>query len=189
MIELVKDEEQTPEEKQLSLLSKFETIDFETGELINVLDSTLPVAGRVDAAKWLIDRYDSEVSLCKDRKRLWNDREDTFKLAIETIRESIKRCMQYEEIDKIKTRENTVYLTFKDVPEYDAALVPPENKLYDFTFKGVDLRIMKEFLEFATVEKLHYSQSEKIEPWMLPPELIRTNKTCSITFRKSPKSN
>ncbi|MBM2813791.1 MAG: hypothetical protein HW421_553 [Ignavibacteria bacterium] len=35
----------------IELISKFETIDFETGELINVLNSSQPVQSRLDAAK------------------------------------------------------------------------------------------------------------------------------------------
>jgi hypothetical protein len=177
-----------PDEKNIELYSKFETIDFETGELVNVLDSGLPVHSRVDAAKWLIDRFNSEIELCKNRKQLWNDRENVIKLGVDRIRESIKDDMVNQGIDNIKTMENTVFLTEKEIVSYDEALVTPDLKLYDITIKGCDLDKYTELVTLVNAYDLDYSAKDKVEPWMLPRDMISFVKTRSIVFRKSPKS-
>jgi hypothetical protein len=177
------------EEKILALQSKFETIDFETGELINVLDSSIPVTNRLDAAKWLIDNFTYQIELCKERKHLWNDREDVFKNAIETIRGTIKGDMQYDGLEKIKTYENTAYLTHKEIPEYDEARLLPEYKVYDLSLKGMDYATYNQVVKFASNMKIPYTSKDQVNPDSVSKELINYIPTTILTIKKSPKSN
>jgi len=188
MSELTKETIFTNQENVLALKSKFETIDFDTGELVNVLDSSTPVQNRLDAAKWLIDNITNQIELCKDRKQLWNGREDVFKSAIDTIRGTIKNDMRYDSLDKIMTQENTAYLTYKDVAEFDERAVLPEYKVYDITLKAIDYATYNQIVKFAENQKLQHTSKELINPDKLPIELISYTKSCILTIRKSPKS-
>ncbi|MFH1052137.1 MAG: siphovirus Gp157 family protein [bacterium] len=173
----------------IALRSKFETIDFETGELVNVLDSSLSVKGRVDTAKWLIDRFNSEIELCKQRKFSWNEREEVFKFGIERIRQCIQEDMVREGYDKIKTMENTIFLTDKSkliCTEHD---VPKELKVYDITLKNLDYEHLQEVVALAMENDLEHSYKDRIEPVILPDNMKKVIHSKMITFRKSPKSN
>jgi len=175
-------------EANLDLFNKFETIDFETGELVNVLDSSLPIQNRLDPAKWLLDRFTAEIELCKDRKQLWNDREITFKLGIDKIREAIRDSMLHEGTDKIKTNENTAFLTSKDIVSFDESLIKPEHKLYDLTLKDITFARYQNLMGYAKASNIQTSEKVKPEPKLMPAELVSVTKQATLTIRKSPKS-
>ena len=176
------------ETEHIELLSRFETIDFDTGELINVLDPELPVRGRVDTARWLIDRFTGEIEQCKERKKLWNARESSFKFGIEKIRATIRDHMLNAGIDKINTLENSVYLTDKTILIFDEDKVLPEQKTYDLTIKGASLQIFERLKSYSEAVNLVCDFKENINPETLPQELVKPVIKKSITFRKSPKS-
>lgn len=175
------------DEKNMELVSRFETIDFETGELVNVLDPSVPVRSRVDAAKWLTDRLKAEIGLCRERKRLWNERQNIIRMGIDRIREAIKEGMEGEGLRKIRTLENTVYLTEKIVPVFDERLAKPEQKLYDLKAGSLDYRTYVEVKELLESRGTKASVTEKTEAWLLPPEMVEHRRYNQITFRKSPK--
>ena len=172
----------------LDLFNKFETIDFETGELVNVLDESFPVQSRLDSARWLIDRFNAEIDICKNRKQLWNERENIIKVGIDKIRESIKSGMTNEGTNKIKTIENTAFLTSKEILVYNEALIRPEPKLYDVTVKDLSYETHLRLCEYAKTKGLQTSAKEKIVPEKLPPELVRHVNQIILTIRKSPKT-
>lgn len=175
-------------EKNIELFSKFETIDFETGELVNVLDAELPVRNRLDAGKWLIDRFNAEIDICKNRKALWNERENIIKLGVDKVREAIKCGMQNEGFDKIKTLENTAFLTSKDLLTCDESQVKPEQKYYDITIKDAPYGLYKKLSEFAEAKGYQTAVKEKVIPEKLPADLVTPIKQVSLTIRKSAKT-
>jgi hypothetical protein len=176
-------------QESLELRNRFETIDFETGELVNVLDSTLPVESRIDPAKWLIDRFTSEIELCKERKDIWNQREEVFKLGIDKIRSKILDDMSRESKRKITTVENTVFITEKDKLICTEDDISQEYKTYDVTLKDVDYYVLEEIIALANEYDLVRSLNAKIKPEKLPASMTKTIQIRSITFRKSPKPN
>ncbi len=176
------------ETEHIELLSRFETIDFDTGELVNVLDPKLPVRSRVDMAKWLIDRFTGEIEQCMERKKLWNEREASFKFGIEKIRSTIRDHMLDAGINKIETLENTVFLTDKTILTFDMDKVLPEQKTYDLTIKGANHQIFLRLKSYSEAINLICDFKENIAPETLPKDMIKPVIRKSITFRKSPKS-
>jgi len=96
--------------------------------------------------------------------------------------------MLHEGTDKIKTNENTAFLTSKDIVSFDESLIKPEHKLYDLTLKDITFARYQNLMGYAKASNIQTSEKVKPEPKLMPAELVSVTKQATLTIRKSPKS-
>ena len=84
--------------------------DVITGEMIDIYNPTIPIEKKLDPIKYYLDELDAEIEICKERKKLWNDRNNIVKDSKEKLRNYLLNQLSLTENSLIKTIEHTAYL-------------------------------------------------------------------------------
>lgn len=85
-------------------------VDPLTGEIIDILDLSVPVENKADAFAWVLDKLAKEQDVIKERQQMWQERKKRLEFVVTRLKEFMLEQMQKEEKQKAKTAENTLYI-------------------------------------------------------------------------------
>jgi len=108
--------------------------DMMTGEMFNMFDPNIPFINKVDSIAYSIDLVKEEIELCNERMKLWKNKKDKLISFQEELREYLRNQMSLNNNQTIKTIENTLYVSTKEVETIDENLILPKDivKYYDY---------------------------------------------------------
>ena len=160
-----------------------------TGEIINIFDPTLPLIEKVDAACWLLKQIEAEQALCDERKKLWDEKKKRLAGFKDKVREMMKDSLIGEGRDtKIKTMENTIYLTKKTDYGYDLNEIPISNQVATATLEmplNAFLDMEKDFAIIGSIKKVDVDINKKHLPTLVQSGLVEEINKQTLTIRSA----
>ena len=85
-------------------------VDPLSGEIIDILDVSIPIENKADAFAWVLDKLAKEKEVIKERQQLWQERKKRLESIIDRLKDFMLDQMKKEAKTKAKTAENTLYI-------------------------------------------------------------------------------